>query len=285
MKRAREVAVDDMIDAGKKVKIDVHGSTVTSPLVFSSDDSISKISPLLSSKASKIEHVGVVADDSEASIPPSRRVSFKSEGAVVQESTKPTAQVIECSPKELNKKTVTPKRKAAAFLSIAYSVAVILFATNVATYELWKQTETRQDFHYLDMKLSMEQEFERKWTDERRALQKSFVAKLARLERKGRIVCGDDHEECEMWASVGECESNRVFMEYSCRSSCGSCRKAEDAYLMGLKMDKEAEHEWKSQMEAKHDAEIQELRQEYEHHLSVLSQSGSLDCVDRKSVV
>jgi len=35
--------------------------------------------------------------------------------------------------------------------------------------------------------------------------------------------CRNDHKECEDWASKGECENNREYLQYACRKSCGTC--------------------------------------------------------------
>lgn len=32
--------------------------------------------------------------------------------------------------------------------------------------------------------------------------------------------CRDNHDECENWASTGECTSNSAFMQQECRKSC-----------------------------------------------------------------
>mmetsp|Transcript_512 Transcript_512/g.767 ORF Transcript_512/g.767 Transcript_512/m.767 type:complete len:514 (-) Transcript_512:113-1654(-) len=36
-------------------------------------------------------------------------------------------------------------------------------------------------------------------------------------------ACGDSHENCENWASLGECNANPAFMLPNCRSSCKTC--------------------------------------------------------------
>merc|ERR1719356_1278416 len=38
--------------------------------------------------------------------------------------------------------------------------------------------------------------------------------------------CTDDNENCEYWASVGECEANPAYMLENCRKSCGVCSPA-----------------------------------------------------------
>ncbi|CAD5212414.1 unnamed protein product [Bursaphelenchus okinawaensis] len=38
--------------------------------------------------------------------------------------------------------------------------------------------------------------------------------------------CCDQHEWCRFWASMGECRTNRNWMERNCQLACGSCRKA-----------------------------------------------------------
>ncbi|KAL7520793.1 hypothetical protein ACHAWX_006181 [Stephanocyclus meneghinianus] len=38
-----------------------------------------------------------------------------------------------------------------------------------------------------------------------------------------RGSCRNDHELCAFWASVGECESNRVFMLQNCAAACRLC--------------------------------------------------------------
>ena len=37
--------------------------------------------------------------------------------------------------------------------------------------------------------------------------------------------CQDEHENCEFWASAGECEVNKRYMEISCAKSCNTCEK------------------------------------------------------------
>jgi hypothetical protein len=39
-----------------------------------------------------------------------------------------------------------------------------------------------------------------------------------------KFACRDDDSQCELWASSGECERNPVFMNTSCKRSCGQCR-------------------------------------------------------------
>lgn len=39
--------------------------------------------------------------------------------------------------------------------------------------------------------------------------------------------CCDQHEWCRFWASMGECRSNRNWMERNCQLACSSCRKGE----------------------------------------------------------
>ena len=38
-----------------------------------------------------------------------------------------------------------------------------------------------------------------------------------------RDSCRNDHELCAFWTSVGECESNRVFMLQNCAAACRLC--------------------------------------------------------------
>ncbi|KAL3798259.1 hypothetical protein HJC23_000173 [Cyclotella cryptica] len=38
-----------------------------------------------------------------------------------------------------------------------------------------------------------------------------------------RGSCRNEHELCAFWASVGECESNRVFMLQNCAAACRLC--------------------------------------------------------------
>ena len=37
------------------------------------------------------------------------------------------------------------------------------------------------------------------------------------------VNCNDEHDSCEMWASVGECNNNPNYMLRSCRKSFDSC--------------------------------------------------------------
>jgi len=37
------------------------------------------------------------------------------------------------------------------------------------------------------------------------------------------VPCTDDNQNCEYWASVGECEANPAYMLVNCRKSCGVC--------------------------------------------------------------
>ena len=39
-------------------------------------------------------------------------------------------------------------------------------------------------------------------------------------------TCADDHENCEFWASQGECARNAAFMKEHCAKSCGTCATA-----------------------------------------------------------
>ena len=36
-------------------------------------------------------------------------------------------------------------------------------------------------------------------------------------------TCADDHENCEFWASQGECFDNPSYMRTHCALSCESC--------------------------------------------------------------
>ena len=37
------------------------------------------------------------------------------------------------------------------------------------------------------------------------------------------MICADDHENCQQWASTGECEKNPNYMGKNCRRSCNAC--------------------------------------------------------------
>lgn len=51
---------------------------------------------------------------------------------------------------------------------------------------------------------------------------KSATDKLASLT-DGDPSCQDDDEECEGWASDGECDDNPKFMHAKCKKSCHRC--------------------------------------------------------------
>ena len=38
-----------------------------------------------------------------------------------------------------------------------------------------------------------------------------------------RSTCRNNHELCAFWTSVGECETNRVFMLQNCAAACRLC--------------------------------------------------------------
>jgi len=40
---------------------------------------------------------------------------------------------------------------------------------------------------------------------------------------QGRPGCSDMHRNCQMWASMGQCNSNPFWMRPNCQQSCGSC--------------------------------------------------------------
>merc|ERR1712117_145012 len=43
--------------------------------------------------------------------------------------------------------------------------------------------------------------------------------------------CTDDNQDCEYWASLGECESNPSYMLETCRKSCGVCSSGATSLL------------------------------------------------------
>jgi hypothetical protein len=40
---------------------------------------------------------------------------------------------------------------------------------------------------------------------------------------KKKVLCKDNSDHCEHWASVGECTKNPGFMNVDCRKSCELC--------------------------------------------------------------
>jgi isopentenyldiphosphate isomerase len=58
------------------------------------------------------------------------------------------------------------------------------------------------------------------------ALQQRYIDEeiMSRSEYEHvRESCRNEHELCAFWTSVGECESNRVFMLENCAAACRLC--------------------------------------------------------------
>ena len=45
-------------------------------------------------------------------------------------------------------------------------------------------------------------------------------------EDKNAIECTDSHDQCNFWASLGECEKNPKYMLENCQASCKTCKDA-----------------------------------------------------------
>lgn len=51
-----------------------------------------------------------------------------------------------------------------------------------------------------------------------------FLTNLKKNPFLGSTVCIDRHRLCNFWASINECESNKVWMLVQCAKSCKSCK-------------------------------------------------------------
>jgi ShK domain-like len=143
-----------------------------------------------------------------------------------KQTTTDSKSVNDESPKRIQRSASWIQRKAEqdrkrtqwAYYGIAIGVAVLLFV-NYVTFDLWMQARKEASLQLLDQERELRIEYE---------------AKLRRLEETGSVPCVDDSSKCTDWAAEGACESQAVFMQWTCRKTCGSCQKAETIYLIGL---------------------------------------------------
>ena len=49
--------------------------------------------------------------------------------------------------------------------------------------------------------------------------------------------CADTHASCYYWATVGECESNAVFMKRTCAAACGDCAEPSTPATVHARVD------------------------------------------------
>ena len=42
---------------------------------------------------------------------------------------------------------------------------------------------------------------------------------------KQHVDCKDEHQLCEEWAVIGECEKNSAYMKKTCPKACNVCEK------------------------------------------------------------
>jgi ShK domain-like len=46
----------------------------------------------------------------------------------------------------------------------------------------------------------------------------------AEIDVQTGLECVDQDDQCPLWATLGECKTNRTFMNEKCRKSCDRCR-------------------------------------------------------------
>jgi hypothetical protein len=52
-------------------------------------------------------------------------------------------------------------------------------------------------------------------------------------------LCENTHDDCDMWARIGECDANPRFMIFGCTKSCDLCDKSSDELEDIIKEKKE----------------------------------------------
>jgi len=52
-----------------------------------------------------------------------------------------------------------------------------------------------------------------------------------------QAVCRDNHQDCQHWAALGECNNNAPYMVYNCEQACDSCSKVQGLSFLQVSED------------------------------------------------
>ncbi|KAL3802627.1 hypothetical protein HJC23_011951, partial [Cyclotella cryptica] len=100
----------------------------------------------------------------------------------------------------------------------------------------------------------------------------TFVVTAAESGTPNEEECLDTNENCDLWASVGECEVNPGYMHVNCPVSCGTCRhvRAVESEERALLIEEVAKYGERQRVEGEHAVATLQVLRETIHYMQTI---------------